>query len=59
MENSNLSSEELADEAAAAAVPTPVELNEELNEVYQSATPTSMPRCGSWLWAPSLLRIPA
>ena len=24
-----------------------------------SATPTSMPRCGSWLWAPSLLRIPA
>ena len=39
MENSNLSSEELADEAAAAAVPTPVELNEELNEVYQFRNP--------------------
>lgn len=35
MENSNLSSEELADEAAAAAVPTPVELN----EVYQFRNP--------------------
>ena len=39
MESSNLSSEELADEAAAAAVPTPVELNEELNEVYQFRNP--------------------
>ena len=39
METSNLSSEELADEAAAAAVPTPVELNEELNEVYQFRNP--------------------
>lgn len=39
VENSNLSSEELADEAAAAAVPTPVELNEELNEVYQFRNP--------------------
>lgn len=39
MENSNLSSEELADEAAAAAVPTPVELNEELNEVYRFRNP--------------------
>ena len=39
MENSNLSSEELADEAAAAAVPTPVELNEELNEVYHFRNP--------------------
>lgn len=35
MENSNLSSEELADEAAAAAVPTPVELN----EVYRFRNP--------------------
>lgn len=39
MENANLSSEELADEAAAAAVPTPVEVDEELSEVYQFRNP--------------------
>ena len=39
MENANLSSEELADEAAAAAVPTPVDVDEELSEVYQFRNP--------------------
>lgn len=39
MENANLSSEELADEAAAAAVPAPVEVDEELSEVYQFRNP--------------------
>lgn len=39
MENANLSSEELADEAAAAAVSTPAEVDEELSEVYQFRNP--------------------
>ena len=39
VENANLTSEELADEAAAAASPAPVEVDEELSEVYQFRNP--------------------